>query len=245
VEGAVSVKLSVIIPAFNEETRIGPTLDQLDEYLSGQEYASEVLVVNDGSSDKTAETVLKRAETFPGLRLIENDRNRGKGYTVKQGVTAAHGAHLLFFDADASTPIHQIEKFWPWFEKGFDVCIGSRSLPDSDVVVHQPKFREMMGRVFNLMVRILAVRGFIDTQCGFKAFTRAAAETIFPRQTLSGFGFDVELLFIAKKHGMTVREVPIQWFNSPDSRVHPFYDASKMFLELATIRLKSFAGRYR
>lgn len=239
------MKLSVIIPAYNEQKRIGATLDQLSEYFKRQDYEAEILVVNDGSSDDTSGLVMEKSKTIPELRLIENDRNRGKGYTVKQGISMAKGEVVLFFDADASTPIDQVEKFWPRFESGYDICIGSRSLPESDVVVHQPWFRETMGRFFNLLVRIFAVGGFIDTQCGFKAFSAQAAKIIFPKQRLSGFGFDVELLFIAKKYGKKVAEVPVRWIDSPDSRVHPIADASKMFLELLAIRYNDFVGRYR
>lgn len=239
------MKLSVIIPAYNEESRIGKTLDVMGEYLATQPYKYEVIVVDDGSNDRTGQIVKEKEDNIPNLRLIENDMNRGKGYTVRYGVSLAKGEVVLFFDADSSTPIDQVEKFWPMFEQGFSVCIGSRSLPDSNVEVHQPWFRENMGRVFNLFVRMIAIRGFVDTQCGFKAFSAEAAKVVFDRQTLSGFGFDVELLFIAKKHGFSIAEVPIKWIDSPDSRVHPIKDATRMFFELMSIRFKDMMGNYR
>lgn len=239
------MKLSVIIPAYNEEPRIGKTLDIMGEYLSSQPYQSEVIVVDDGSRDRTGEVVREKEKTYKNLRLVENDCNRGKGYTVRHGVSLAKGEIVLFFDADSSTPIDQVEKFWPEFDSGKSVCIGSRSLPESNVEVHQPWFRENMGRIFNLFVRVIAIRGFVDTQCGFKAFTCEAAKVIFERQTLSGFGFDVELLFIAKKHGFSIVEVPIKWIDSPESRVHPIRDATKMFLELISIRYRDLTGSYR
>jgi dolichyl-phosphate beta-glucosyltransferase len=239
------MKLSVIIPAFNEQNRLGDTLDQLTAYFQDQSYEYEVIVVDDGSADKTQDVVNNYTGHLSRLRLIANGRNMGKGYSVKHGVSKATGEFVLFYDADASTPINQIEKFWPYFENGNDVCIGSRSMPDSDVQVHQPWFRETMGRVFNLIVQIVAVRGFIDTQCGFKAFRAEAAREVFPRQTLAGFGFDVELLYIAKKHGYKICEVPVTWIDSPDSRVHPIKDAAKMFGELLTIRYRSLKGAYQ
>jgi len=238
-------KLSVLIPAFNEEARIGKTLDQLNDYFAAVDYPVEVVVIDDGSIDRTANIVREyNARSFP-LRLVQNDQNMGKGYTVAHGMREAVGDFRLFFDADGSTPIDQVEKFWPHFEDGADVCIGSRALPESDVQVHQPWYRETMGKIFNLFVRLLALRGFNDTQCGFKAFTAAAAMKIFPRQTLNGFGFDVELLYIANKHGLKTVEVPVVWINSPASRVHPVRDASRMFFELLIIRWRALGGRYR
>ncbi|MCB9478473.1 MAG: glycosyltransferase family 2 protein [Deltaproteobacteria bacterium] len=237
-------RLSVIIPAYNEAQRLGPTLDQLRDYFATQSYDAEVLVVDDGSEDGTRALAEARKEDLPYLRVIANDRNRGKGYTVKHGIHEATGDILLFFDADASTPIDQIEKFFPKFDEGVDVVIGSRSLPDSDVQVHQPFYRESMGRIFNIFVQLIVLRGIIDTQCGFKAFRREAAREIFPRQRLEGFGFDVEVLFLARKLGYQIREVPIVWINSPASRVHAVLDSTRMFTELLLIRLNDLRGLY-
>jgi len=239
------VRLSIIIPAFNEEQRLPKTLEHLRQYLSSASYSSEVLVVDDGSTDGTRRVVKETEKDFPALRLIVNERNRGKGYSVRQGVREAAGEVILFFDADASTPIDQVEKFFPHFQDGADVLIGSRSLPNSDVRVHQPWYRETMGRTFNLFVRFFVLRGFIDTQCGFKAFSHEAAHRIFTRQRLSGFSFDVEILFIAGKLGYKIVEVPIVWINSPSSRVHPVWDSVRMFVELMRIRLNDWRGLYK
>ena len=239
------MKLSVVIPAYNEENRIGATLDSLGAYLTEQKYSSEILVVDDGSQDKTQQVVLEKMDHVPGLRLLENGQNRGKGYTVRHGITEAKGDFVLFFDADASTPIDQVEYFLPKFEQGYDVCIGSRAVTGSDIVVHQPWIRENMGRVFNLFVRLLTMGDFKDTQCGFKAFSAKAANVVFQRQTIWGFGFDVEVLYIAKKFGFRIAEVPIKWINSPDSKVSPTMDALKMFWDLLDIRIKDMKGVYR
>ncbi len=240
-----NLRLSVIIPAYNEEKRIGESLDKLEAYLAGAGYAAEIIVVDDGSADGTAGIVREKAAASSRIRLLSNPGNRGKGCAVRNGMLDATGQVRLFFDADGSTPIDQVEKFWPLFEKGAAVCIGSRAHPAADIVVHQPWYRETMGRTFNLMVRLVALRGFTDTQCGFKAFTAEAAEIIFRRQRLNRFGFDVELLYIARLYGLSIAEAPVQWINSPASRVNPISDASRMFLELLQIRLNALRGLYR
>lgn len=242
---AQNPRLSVVIPAFNEAARLGATLDNLAKYFAGVDYRAEVLVVDDGSADATAEVARSRVGGELPVRVLDYGKNRGKGYAVRYGITRAAGEYRLFFDADGSTPIDQVEKFWPLFADGADVCLGSRALAESDVVVHQPWYRETMGRMFNRFVRLLAVRGFHDTQCGFKAFSAAAVETIFSRQQLTGFGFDVELLYIAQKHGVRAVEVPVKWINSPSSRVHPVLDSSRMFVELFKIRWLAWSGHYR
>lgn len=239
------MKLSIVIPAYNEQHRIGPTLDTMAAYLNGKDYETEVIVVDDGSADSTQQEVRNRMETFPNLRLLDNGANHGKGYSVRHGVTEARGEYVLFFDADSSTPIDQIENFWPRFDQGYDICIGSRSLPDSDVVVRQPWLREIMGRVFRVLVRLLAIGDFSDTQCGFKAFSASSAKVVFKRQTLEGFGFDVELLYVAKKFGFRIAEVAVKWIDSPESKLHPGIDAMKMFLELISIRFKNVMGKYQ
>ncbi len=238
-------RLSVVIPAYNEAERIGETLDDLLAYFSAADYAAEIIVVDDGSLDATADVARERSGGAVPIQVLEYDANRGKGFAVRFGITRATGEYRLFFDADGSTPIDQVEKFWPQFAAGADICLGSRALPESDIVVHQPWYRESMGRVFNLMVRLLTVSDFHDTQCGFKAFTTRAVEGVFSRQQLVGFGFDVELLYIAQQHGLRVAEVPVKWINSPSSRVHPIRDAGRMFLELLKIRWLAGKGVYR
>lgn len=244
-EAQENIRLSVIIPAYNEEQRIGKTLDDLAAYFAGVDYRAEILVVDDGCVDGTAAVVREKMKSSGNLRLLDYGGNRGKGYAVRHGMRQAGGEVRLFYDADGSTPIDQVEKFWPHFTRGAAICLGSRALPGSDLVVRQPWRRQLMGRVFNLLVKLLAVRGFRDTQCGFKAFTAAAAETIFSRQQLTGFGFDVELLFIAKCHGLPAVEVPVRWIDSPASRVSPLRDARRMFGEVLKIRRLARKGAYR
>ena len=234
--------LSLVIPAYNEATRIGATLAQVTAYLSQQTYASEVVVVDDGSSDETRAVVER---DFPNVRVIGYGGNRGKGFAVRAGMTSVTGAVRVFYDADASTPISEVEKLWPEFERGADVVIGSRSLPNSQVEVHQPWYRENMGRVFNVMLRAFGLTRFPDTQCGFKGFTAAACEVIFPRQTVERFGFDAELLFIAQKHGLRIAQVPVRWINCPHTRVHALRDSAKMIADLFLIRLNDLKGKYR
>ncbi|GMW00596.1 MAG: hypothetical protein AMXMBFR84_17330 [Candidatus Hydrogenedentota bacterium] len=234
-------RLSVIIPAYNEADRIGSTLTAYLAYLNKQSYRFEIIVVDDGSKDGTTDVV---RNSFPGVQVIGYYPNRGKGHAVRTGLQAAAGAFRLFSDADASTPIEEIEKFWPCFERGAEVVIGSRSLPESDVEVHQAWYREGMGRVFNAMVRALRLSDFTDTQCGFKAFTANACEVILPRQTIDGFAFDAEMLYIASKHNLRIEQVPVHWINSPKSRVNPITDSSAMIGEIVGIRVRDWRGAY-
>lgn len=236
------MRLSLIIPAYNEEERLGDTLTKTFAYFSAQSYDAEVIVVDDGSRDSTAALV---RESFPQVHLISYRPNRGKGYAVKSGMLAASGEYRMFFDADGSTPIEEVEKLWPRFDAGADVVIGSRSLPESDVRVRQHFLREMMGRTFNFFVKTVLQEPFIDTQCGFKAFTARSVDIIFTRQRLDRFAFDTELLYIAAKHSLRIDEVPVLWRNSPRSRVRIVRDSARMFIELFRIRLNGSLGRYR
>ncbi len=237
-------KLSVIIPAYNEEKRLGETLEKLAAYFEVCGYDAQVIVVDDGSADNTKALAEKKQGEYPWLKVMGYEANRGKGCAVKTGVAAAKGDIVLFYDADASTPIAEVDKALALFEKGADVVIGSRSLPESDVKIHQPWYRESMGRIFNLFVQLIILRGFVDTQCGFKLFRRQAAVDVFALQRMDGFSFDVELLVIARNLDYTVRELPVQWINSPMSRVHPIWDSTMMFLELLQIRANKVMGRY-
>ncbi len=234
--------LSIIIPAYNEERRIGDTLRLTQEYLAKQSYEAEIIVVDDGSADRTAALV---QTLCPEARVIDYGGNRGKGYAVKKGMLAATGEYRIFMDADGSTPIADLELVWPQFEAGADIVIGSRSLPDSRVQVRQHPLRQNMGRIFNRFVKLFLMRDFIDTQCGFKAFTARSADIVFPRQRLDGFSFDAELLYIAQRHGLRIDEVPVLWCNSPHSSVRMFKDSAAMFLDLLRIRVNGMAGRYR
>jgi len=237
------VHLSIIIPAYNEANRIVDTLDQLTLYLSQQNSGYEIIVVNDGSTDDTTRTVEQTNTPHP--RAIEYTPNRGKGHAVKTGMQAAQGDYRLFYDADASTPIDQLEKCWPQFQAGYDIVIGSRSMQGADVQVHQAWYRENMGRIYNLLLRILALTHFPDTQCGFKIFTAQAAAIIFPRQTIEGFAFDAELLYIAKRHNLKTQQIPVTWINSPQTTLHAATDSANMILETIKIRWNALRGRYK
>ena len=239
-------RLSLVIPAYNEAMRIESTLVHVLRYLENQPYASEVIVVDDGSRDATFGVVRNmRTPNRTPLRVHQLPENRGKGAAVKKGMLdLARGEYRVFYDADASTPIEELEKIWPLFEAGANIVIGSRSLPDSQVEVHQAPYREFMGRTFNHILKLLRLTEFADTQCGFKAFTAAAAGAVFPRQTLDRFSFDVEILYIAGRDGLAIRELPVRWINSPASRVNPFSDSPRMFWDLILIHYRNWQGRY-
>lgn len=231
------MELSIIIPAYNEEHRIGATLKRILDYFQDKRKSFEILVVDDGSIDHTKEVVNFFLEHYPNqVKLLSNPQNRGKGYSIKKGVEAAGGDIILFSDADLSTPIEEIEKLLPYLEKDYDIAIGSRALPGSEIVVHQPWYRESMGKFFNLLVQALVFPGIKDTQCGFKAYRGPVAKKLFARSTIDGFSFDVEILYLAGKARYRVKEVPICWLNSPQSRVHPLRDSARMFGELWKIR---------
>lgn len=233
--------LSLVIPAYNEAQRIGPTLEHVRGYLSRQGYDSEVIVVDDGSRDSTAAV----AGSFDGVKLVRLDRNRGKGAAVRRGMLKeARGAYRFYYDADASTPIEELEACWPFFEAGADIVIGSRALAASRIERRQAWYRERMGRVYNLFLRGMGLTRFLDTQCGFKGYTAQAADICFSRQMLDGFSFDAELLHIASLHGLRVDEIPVRWLNSPKSRVNPLTDSTRMFLDLLRVRANAAAGRY-
>lgn len=211
--------LSVIIPAYNEAERITNTLFDIDKYLSQTDYSYEVIVVNDASKDNTANVVNKLCSVIKNLRLIDNTENKGKGGVVRQGMLEAKGNIRLFMDADNSTKIEDFEKLQPHFKDGFKVVIGSRAISGSSVELHQPFLRRILGKLGNLFIRIMAVSGINDTQCGFKALTEDAAERIFSRLTIFRWGFDVEVLAIAKLLGYRIKEVGITWVNDTRSTV--------------------------
>ena len=230
--------LSVVIPAFNEAERLPRTLGRLADYLRAFGRAHEILVVDDGSSDATAESA--RAA---GATVLRNDKNRGKGHAVRRGMLEARGQRRLMTDADLSTPIEELKRFLETMDRGFDVVIGSRALPGANIEVHQPWFRENMGRLYNLFVRALAVPGLRDTQCGFKLWTAAAARDAFAPARLDGFSFDVEALYLARKRGYRIAEVPVTWRNDAATRVG-LGTGSAAFPDLLRIRLYDWMGRY-
>jgi len=228
----------VVIPAFNEAGRLPRTLGRLADYLRAFGRAHEVLVVDDGSSDATAEKA--RAA---GATVLRDEKNRGKGHAVRRGMLEARGQRRLMTDADLSTPIEELERFLEMMDRGFDVVIGSRALPGANIEVHQPWFRENMGRLYNLFVRALAVPGLRDTQCGFKLWSAAAARDAFAPARLDGFSFDVEALYLARKRGYRIAEVPVTWRNDAATRVG-LGTGSAAFPDLLRIRLYDWMGRY-
>jgi dolichyl-phosphate beta-glucosyltransferase len=235
------VQLSVVIPAFNEADRLPPTLERVLIHLRRSGRTHEIVVVDDGSHDQT----VARAREVGGeaVTVLANEVNRGKGYSVRRGMLAARGARRLMTDADLSTPIEDLERLMAQLDEGYDVAIGSRALPHSNVEVHQPWYRENMGRVFNALVRVLAVPGVMDTQCGFKLFTAAAADAAFAGARMDGFSFDVEVLFLARRLGFRIAEVPVTWRNDAASRVG-LWTGFRAFPDLLRIRWNAWTGAY-
>lgn len=239
-----SIFLSVVIPAYNEELRIAKTVEKIFLYLEKQTYPYELIIVDDGSVDSTVQVVNDILKRINHGRLLQNGVNRGKGYSVRQGVLHSCGEYVLFSDADLSTPIEEIEKLFQYLNQGYDIAIGSRGLKESDIQIHQPWYREGMGKFFNRIVRTLMLTEFSDTQCGFKVFQGEVARKLFARQTINHFSFDVEVLFIAACLGYKVKEVPIQWFDEPHTRVNVLNDSAKMFKDLLKIRYNAWMGKY-
>jgi dolichyl-phosphate beta-glucosyltransferase len=237
------LEVSIVIPAYNEQVRIGLTLVRTLEYLAARHPSSEVLVVDDGSKDGTVQVVEEIAAGDPRVRVVRQPRNRGKGAAVRRGVLESRGRHVLFMDADLATPVEELDTLFMWANRGNAVVIGSRGLPDSDIRERQPRMRELMGRVFNLLVRSALLGGFKDTQCGFKLFERSAARELFSRQKLDGFAFDVEVLLLAKDLGYQIAEVPVVWYHAPNSKVAPVTDSTRMLGDLIKLRLDRLRGR--
>ena len=235
---------SIIIPAYNEGARLARTLDRILAYVSDQRWDAEVIVVNDGSRDRTADLVREYAQRNPCLRLLENPGNHGKGYSVRNGMLNANGEILLFSDADLSSPIEEAPKLLAALQAGADVAIGSRWLQPELQTQRQSLLRQFYGRLFNLALRIMLGLNFKDTQCGFKAFTRRAAQNIFPLQRIERWGFDPELLYLARKSGFRVVEVPVAWAHAEGTRISPLRDGVRMFGEVLKVRWNAVTGRY-
>jgi dolichyl-phosphate beta-glucosyltransferase len=228
--------LSVVIPAYNEEVRLPPTVESIHEFVTRHGYDAEIIVVDDGSTDRTFDAAAALQHRFSELRVLKQPRNLGKGAAVRAGVLASRRRTILFSDADLSTPIASLERLWPWLDRGYEVAVGSRSAPRSEVLRHQSFLRENMGRVFNRIIGLLGLRGFRDTQCGFKLFRAEAGKHLFRALKTRGFAFDVEILIRARRLGFKVAEVGVQWINSPDSRVHAFRDSARMLVEVLKLR---------
>jgi glycosyltransferase involved in cell wall biosynthesis len=239
------VELSIVIPAFNEEQRLPRSLHRIQAYLKSRSLRAEVLVVDDGSTDATARVVEASRSSFPELRLISNGRNRGKGFSVRRGMLEARGEIALFTDADLSAPIEEAEKLLaPLRDGSCDGAIGSRAMDRSLIEVHQPAYRERAGMVFNRIMRGMIGLPFQDTQCGFKAFRREKAHIIFEQQRTEGFGFDPEILFLARQKGLRIVEIPVRWAHDPTTKVSLLRDSVRMFLDLIAIRWNALVGRY-
>lgn len=246
---AQAPELSIVIPAYNEEARLPRALARISEYFSNPRAPftldrMEILIVDDGSTDATARIAEEWSRTMPAARLVSNGENRGKGYSVRHGMLEARGHLALFTDADLSSPIEQIERLLVAIETGDDVAIGSRALDRSLIFGRQSRMREIAGMIFNGFVRIFTGLKFHDTQCGFKIFVREPARIVFEQQRIEGFGFDPEILFLAKRHGLQAAEVPVRWAHDPATKVHVVRDSLLMFGDLVYIRWNWLIGRY-
>jgi glycosyltransferase involved in cell wall biosynthesis len=238
-------ELSLVIPAYNEEARLPATLRRIAGYVRSSNRPTEVIVVDDGSRDRTAEVARSFVSEIPSLRVVSNGANRGKGFSVRRGALEARGRVVLFTDADLSAPIQEADKLLAALAGAqADVAIGSRALDRSLIEVHESPFREFAGIIFNKIVRILLFLPFVDTQCGFKAFLRERCRILFEQQRIERFGFDPELLFLAKRHGLRAVEIPVRWAHSPATQVHILRDSVLMFLEVLQIRWNALARRY-
>lgn len=236
------VFLSIIIPVFNEERRLPATLEQVFSFLSSQPYPSEVLVVENGSLDQTLAIAEQYARTHPQLKVLQTGR-KGKGFAVQQGMLAACGEYRFMCDADFSMPVGEINRFLPPALTRYDIAIASREAPGA-VRYNEPHYRHLVGRIFNGLIRLIALPGLHDTQCGFKCFRAEVAQELFEKQTISGWSFDVEVLFIARQRGYRIVELPIHWYFNPESKISVLRDAFRMAIDLFAIRVNALRGVY-
>jgi len=241
---SVPPELSIVIPSFNEELRLPVTLAQVSAYIRASKRETEVIVVDDGSTDRTADVANSFRGEIQRLRVVANKKNRGKGYSVRHGMLEARGRVVLFTDADLSAPIDETDKLLAALAD-HDVAIGSRALNRSLISVRQSVFRESAGIIFNFIVRAILRLPFVDTQCGFKAFRRERCRVIFQQQRIERFGFDPELLYLARHHGLSTVEIPVRWAHSPATKVSMWRDSIQMFLDVFIIRWNALTGRYR
>lgn len=234
--------LSIVIPAYNEEKRLPKTLEQVHSFLESQPYIGEVLVVENGSQDRTFEVAQDFARRHPGVSVLQ-ETGRGKGRAVRRGMLAARGEYRFMCDADLSMPVEEINYFLPPALQDFDIAIGSREAPGA-IRYNEPHYRHLGGRAVNTMIRLLALPGLQDTQCGFKCFRAPIAEELYRLQTLTGWSFDIELLYIARQRGYRIVEIPVQWYFNPESKLNVVQDAIKMGLDIFTIHLNNMKGVY-
>lgn len=238
------MRYSIVIPAYNEGARLAPTLEKVLAYVKAQGWDAEVIVVNDGSHDNTADIVRSFSARDSTVQLVENPGNRGKGYSVRHGMLKAQGETIVFSDADLSSPIEEMPKLLQAIEAGADIAIGSRWLQAELQTTRQSLHRQLFGRIFNGLNRVILGLGYKDTQCGFKAFTRRAAQTILPLQQIERWGFDPEILFLARKFGFRVEEIPVRWGHVGGTRINPLVDGARMFQEMLRIRWYDIEGKY-
>jgi len=240
------LKLSVIIPAYNEEKRIVPTLKSIDKYLEVRPYDYEIIVVANQCTDNTEGVVKEYMKTVENLKLMSLENHcTGKGEAVKKGVEKAQGEYIMFMDADNATRIDEIDKFWPYFEEGYDVVIGSRQVKGANIVIEQPWYRRFLGRAANFLIQLILLRGIKDTQCGFKMFTYRAAKEIFAKSRIIGWGFDMEILAIARSRGYKIKELPVSWYEAGKSRLRPVRASWRTLRELIKVKLNLMKGRYK
>ena len=235
---------SIVIPAYNESERIVATLDKVLAHIAQERWVAEIVVVNDGSRDDTAEIVRRYGRQNAAVRLVENPGNRGKGFSVRNGMLHANGETILFSDADLSSPIYEAKKLFAALEAGADIAIGSRWLRSETQTQRQSLLRQVFSRTYNILLRLLLGLRFKDTQCGFKAFKREAAQQIFPRQRIERWGFDPETLYLARKAKLRVDEIPVEWANDDRSKVNPVRDGMRMFTEILRVRWNDMTGKY-
>lgn len=236
--------LTVIIPAYNEERTIGNTLEEISGYLTKKKIPYEIIVVDDGSTDGTIEKAKARSGLFNNFKILKNVTNRGKGYSVKRGVLSAEGEYVLFMDADNSTSIYEFDKFLPVFKEGYEAVIASRRLRDSDVEEPQPLLRAKMGQFYIFLARIILGLNLSDFNCGFKAYKKESMRRIFDLQSMNDWSFDVELLFLIKKFGLKLKEVPVKWVHKSGSKVRPIRDGIRSFLSVIKIRANDIIKFY-
>ena len=236
-------EISIVIPAFNEERRLPPTFAKLAAWIRAKKIDAEIVVVDDGSADDTARVTQEFAAAFPGVRLLSNRINKGKGYSVRHGMLESRGRVGLFTDADLSAPIEEADKLLAALESA-DVAFGSRAVDRSLIATHQSRFREVAGIIFNKFVQVVLRIPFVDTQCGFKAFRMQRARILFEQQRIERFGFDPELLYLARHHGLRAVEIPVRWAHDPHTKVNMLRDSVLMFVDLFVIRWNALRGRY-
>lgn len=242
---ATTPNITIVIPAYNESARLGPTLNRIRDFISQNRWRAELIVVDDGSTDSTAEIVQTYAQAGGcTVRLLQNGKNHGKGYSVRNGMLNANGEFILFSDADLSSPIEESTKLIAALESGADIAIGSRWARSELQTKRQSIARQVLGRIFNGLLRVFLNLDFKDTQCGFKAFRRQAAQVVFPLQRIEGWGFDPEILFLARKFGFKIEEVPVRWGHDTRTRINPIVDGARMLSEMMRIRWSYLTGKY-